>query len=196
MNRSILIVICDFLLLSLLTFSTDLSKVAGERAQPAAKMDAATNQLDSGRDLAAVMRLALDDEQKRRELLLNELAKTRETAGEREKQLQSFQQQLQSTEQQLQTTEQKRTSLQQQFAAAQTNIDTLSQQVRASSTDATISKEKLAAMEAELRKRADEAAALQQRLAHLAQSNQMVLGEKQQLATRLEVAEVEKRHAA
>ena len=30
MNRSILIVICDFLLLSLLTFSTDLSKVAGE----------------------------------------------------------------------------------------------------------------------------------------------------------------------
>ena len=30
MNRSILIVICDFLLLSLLTFSTDLSKMAGE----------------------------------------------------------------------------------------------------------------------------------------------------------------------
>jgi len=196
MNRTILIVICDFLLLSLLTFSTDLSKVASERAQPAANVDATTNQLDSGGDLAAVMRLALDDEQKRRELLLSELAKTRETAGEREKQLQSFQEQLQATEQQLQSTEQKRTSLQQEFVAAQSNIDALSQQVRASSTDATISKEKLAAMEAELRKRAEEAAALQQRLAHLAQSNQMVLGEKQQLATRLEVAEVEKRHAA
>ena len=196
MNRSILIVICDFLLLSLLTFSTDLSKVAGERAQPAAKMDATTNQVDSGRDLAAVMRLALEDEQKRRELLLGELARTRETAGEREKQLQSFQEKLQSTEQHLQTAEQQRTGLQQQFAAAQTNIETLSQQVRASSTDATISKEKLAAMEAELRKRAEEAAALQQRLAHLSQSNQNVLTEKQQLATRLQVAEVEKRHAA
>jgi chemotaxis protein histidine kinase CheA len=196
MNRSILIVICDFLLLSLLTFSTDLSKVAGERAQPSSKMAVATNQLDGERDLAAVMRLALEDEQKRRESLLSELAKTRETAGEREKQLQSFQQQLQNVEQQLQTTEQKRTSLQQQFAAAQTNIETLNQQVRASSTDATISKEKLATLEAELRKRAEEAAALQQRLAHLSQSNQNVLNEKQQLSTQLQVAEVEKRHAA
>jgi hypothetical protein len=210
MNRSILIVICDFLLLSLLTFSTDLSKVAGERAQPAAKMEVATNQVDSGRDLAAVMRLALEDEQKRREVLLSELARTRETAGEREKQLQSFQeklqsaeqklqtaaQQLQTTEQQLQSTEQKRTSLQQQFASAQTNLETLSQQVRASSADASISKEKLAALEAELRKRAEEAALLQQRLAQLAQSNQTVLNEKQQLAGQLQVAEVEKRHAA
>jgi septal ring factor EnvC (AmiA/AmiB activator) len=177
MNRSILIVICDFLLLSLLTFSTDLSKVAGERAKPAAKIDVATNQMDSGRDLAAVMRLALEDEQKRRELLLGDLARARETAGEREKQLKSFQEKLQSTEQHLQTTEQQRTSLQQQFAAAQTNIESLSQQVRASSTDATISKERLAAMEAELRKRAEEAAALQQRLAYLSQSNQNVLTE-------------------
>ena len=30
MNRSILIVICDFLLLSLLTFSTDINKMADE----------------------------------------------------------------------------------------------------------------------------------------------------------------------
>lgn len=36
MNRSILIVICDFLLLSLLTFSTDLSKMAGENEGSAA----------------------------------------------------------------------------------------------------------------------------------------------------------------
>ena len=62
MNRSILIVICDFLLLSLLTFSTDLSKIASENAQPAATLDASTstNQASSGKDLAAVMRLALD----------------------------------------------------------------------------------------------------------------------------------------
>lgn len=192
MNRSILIVICDFLLLSLLTFSTDLSKVAGEGASesapPAAKLDAATNQPDSGRDLAAVMKLALDDEQQRRELLLRELEKTRASADEREKQLQSVAQRLQATEQQ-------RTDLQQQFTAAQTNLASLSQQVRASATDASISKEKLAALEAELKQRAAEAAALQQQLTSLSQSNQAVLSEKQQLATKLQVAEVEKRHA-
>ena len=197
MNRSILIVICDFLLVSLLVFSTvDIDKAADDgRAQPV-RTDLATNRVDSGSDLAAVMKLALDDEQKRHELLLGELERTRAAASDREQQLQSFQQRLQITEQERQAAEQARTSLQQQFTTAQTNIETLSQQVRASSTDATISKEKLAALEAELRKRAEEAAALQQRLSQLSLSNQIALNEKQQLATQLQVAEVEKRHAA
>ena len=34
MNRSILIVICDFLLLSLLTFSTDINHMADENSRP------------------------------------------------------------------------------------------------------------------------------------------------------------------
>ena len=65
----------------------------------------------------------------------------------------------------------------------------------ASSTEALISKEKLAAMQAELRKQAEQAAALQQQLGHLAQSNQLVLTEKQRLAGQLQVAEAEKRLA-
>jgi len=190
MNRSILIVICDFLLVSLLVFSTvDINEAAKEgRARPIAAV-VATNQVDAGTDLTAVMRLALQEEQKRRESLVGELARTRETASDREKQLQTYQQELRAREQQ-------QTNLQQRFAAAQTNIQALTEQVRLSSTDATISKERLAAMEAELRKRAEEAAALQQRLAQLSQSNQAVLSEKQQLTTQLRVAEVEKRHAA
>lgn len=196
MNRSILIVICDFLLISLLVFSSvDINQVANDGQAQTMRTEQATNRVDGGSDLAAVMKLALDDEQKRRELLLGELAKTRATASEREKELQSSQQELQSSQQRLLTTEQQRAGLQQQFAATQTNLATLGQQVRVSSADATISKAKLAAMEAELRKRAEEAAALQQRLAQLAQSNQNVLSEKQRLANQLQVAEVEKRHA-
>jgi hypothetical protein len=225
MNRSILIVICDFLLVSLLVFSSvDINKVSEEgRTQPI-KLTIATNQVDAGTDLAAVMKLALADEQKRRESLLGELNKSRETTSEREKRLETAQQrlntaqqrldatqqqlnttqqrldttqqQLESSQQRLQSTEQQRTGLEQQLASAQTNIETLSQQVQVSSADATISKEKLAAMEAELRKRAEEAAALQQRLANLAQSNQMALNEKQKLANQLQIAEVEKRNAA
>jgi hypothetical protein len=189
MNRSILIVILDFLLISLLMFSTvDINKVGEDgKAQPMTST-MATNQAEPQSGLASVMKLALDEEQKRRELLLSELEKTRTSASEQEKQLQNFEQQLQATEQQ-------KNNLQQQFASAQTNIQNLSQQVRASSTDATISNAKLAAMEADLRKRAEEAAALQQQLNSLAQSNQAVLSEKQQLATQLKVAEVEKRHA-
>ena len=43
MNRSILIVICDFLLLSLLTFSTDLNHMADENTQTPTKVVVATN---------------------------------------------------------------------------------------------------------------------------------------------------------
>ncbi len=211
MNRSILIVICDFLLLSLLTFSTDLSKIASENAKPAAKLDAAPapNPADSGKDLAAVMKLALADEQQRRELLATELAQSRQTTSDRDQQLQSARQNLASTQTQLDSaqknldstqarlrdTEQQRTALQQQFASAQSSIEALNQQVRASLSDATLSKERLAALDAELRKRAEDAAALQKQMAQLSLSNQTVLNEKQQLATQLQVAEVEKRHA-
>ena len=81
MNRSILIVICDFLLVSMLAFSTvDINKVADEGTSAQLKTIIATNQVDSGKDLAAVMRLALEEEQKQRELLLGELTKTRETS--------------------------------------------------------------------------------------------------------------------
>jgi X-X-X-Leu-X-X-Gly heptad repeat protein len=85
--------------------------------------------------------------------------------------------------------------LQQQFAAAQTNIQTLSEQLQSISSETLMSKEKLAAMQAEARKQAEQASALQQQLSQLSQSNQMVIAEKQRLATQLEVAQVEQRHA-
>ena len=56
-----------------------------------------------------------------------------------------------------------------------------------------LSKEKLAALQAELRKQAEQAAALQQQLGQLSQSNQVVLTEKQRLAGQLQVSEAEKR---
>ena len=203
MNRSILIVICDFLLVSLLVFSSvDINQVASDgRAQPV-RMELATNRVDGGSDLTAVMRLALDEERKNREQLAGELAKNRTTLekqqallSEREKQTQLVQQEMQSREQQTQKLQAEQSRLQEQFAAAQTNLQSLSQQLQASSSDVLNSKERLAALEAELKKRAEEAAALQQRLGMLSQSNQVILSEKQQLAGKLQVAEVEKRHA-
>ena len=114
MNRSILIVICDFLLVSLLAFSTvDINKVSDQTVSRSVKVDIATNQVDSGRDLAAVMRLALNEERRSRELLLNELTKTREEVGQREKQVQTVQQALQAREQETARLEQQQTNLQQ-----------------------------------------------------------------------------------
>ncbi len=200
MNRSILIVICDFLLVSLLAFSSaDINKAVEEGTKPEVKLIIATNQVESGKDLTAVMRTALEEERKRRDILLGELANTREAAAkqqalltEREK---NYQQALQTREQEEQKLQQQQSALQQQLASAQSNVQGLNQQLQGASTEALISKEKLAALEAELRKQSEAAAALQQQLSHLAASNQIVQAEKQRLSTQLQVAEVEKRHA-
>ncbi len=210
MNRSILIVICDFLLVSLLAFSTvDINKVADEGARNI-KTEMVTNQVDTSKDLTAVMRMALDEERKNRMQLLGELTRTREAMGQqqalltdREKQVQTVQQQLQTREQEAQRLQQEQASLQQRFAEtqtrfaeAQTNLATLNQQLHSAATESVLSKERLAAMQAEAKKQSDEAAALQQRLAQLASSNAVVLAERQQLAGQLQVAQAEKRAAA
>lgn len=203
MNRSILIVICDFLLVSLLAFSTvDINKVSDQSSVRAINLNVATNQVDNRNDLAAVMRLALDEERKNRDQLLGELTRTRDAAGkqqslltEREKQFQALQEQLQNREQESQKLQQDQSNLQQELTASQTNILALSQQLQSSVSDAVLSKEKLAAMEAEMKKQVDQASALQQQLAQLAKTNQAVLTEKQQLANQLLVAETEKRAA-
>src|SRR5436305_10450755 len=115
MNRSILIVICDFLLVSLLAFSTvDINKVSDASVQRKMTFEMPTNQVEnSGQDLTAVMRQALNEERKNRDALLGELERSRRASGEqqtllteREKQTQAFQQQLQAKEQEAQRLQQ------------------------------------------------------------------------------------------
>jgi hypothetical protein len=137
MNRSILIVICDFLLVSLLAFSTvDIEKVKnpGERGL---KMQVVTNQVDSRKDLAAVMQLALDEERKNRDRLVGELSRSRDAAtrqqallGEREKQVQAIQQELQTKQQELQTKEQAAAQLQQQLQVKEQQTQQFQQQLQ------------------------------------------------------------------
>src|SRR5438105_3132768 len=197
MNRSVLIVICDFLLVSLLAFSTvDINKVADEGTPRNVKVEIATNQVDSGHDLAAVMRLALNEERKQQDLLHGELNKTRAAFAQGEKQVQTVQQALQAREQETARLQQQQTTLQQQFVQAQTNIQALGQQLQSTSTEAVMSKEKLEALEAEKKKQAEQAAALQQQIAQLARSNEVAVAEKQRLAGQLQVAETEKRFAS
>jgi hypothetical protein len=136
MNRSILIVICDFLLVSLLAFSTaDINKTTSEGVPRQVKLNLATNQVNNRQDLAAVMRLALEQEHKGRELLVGELARTREAAGqqqallsEREKQVQTFRQELQQKAQQAAQLEQQQKNLRQELQQKEQQTVQLEQQ--------------------------------------------------------------------
>ena len=168
MNRSILIVICDFLLVSLLMFSTpDINKVVTPNVDQQTQFEVVTNRSDSRQDLAAVMRLALEEERKGRDQLQGQLTQSSQTLQQQQGLLSDRDKQIRA--------------VQQQYAAAQTNLQTLNQQLQATKIDALLSKEK--------------AAELEHRVSELAQSNQVVLSEKQQLATQLQVTEAEKRAA-
>lgn len=210
MNRTILILICDFLLVSLLAFSTvDINQVTENTTARLSEKrpELATNRTDSTKDLAVVMRMALDDERKERDKLLGELTRTRENLGqqqakvvETEQKVQQFQKDLAAREEQAQRLRQEQAGLQQQLATTRTNISQLETRLKTTSDEAAKlrqeSSQQAAAQAAELKRRTDEAAALQRRLDDLSRSNQLALDEKQKLAAQLQVAEVEKRYAA
>jgi hypothetical protein len=195
-------------LVTLLAFSTvDIQKVTDQTSPRNVTMTIATNRVEESKDMTAVMRMALNEERKQREQLVSQLSRTRDSAtqqqaiqqalvNERDKQMRTYQEQLKAREEETQKLQQQTTSLQQQFTAAQTNLQALNQQLQATSAETVLSKEKLAAMEAEARKRAEQSAALQKQLEELNRSNQVVLTEKQQLAGKLQVAEVERRAAS
>ncbi len=78
MNRSILIVICDFLLLSLLTFSTDMNHMADESTPPPTKVVVTPNPVaNPGNDLTAVMKQALEEARRNQEQIRQQLAEAR-----------------------------------------------------------------------------------------------------------------------
>jgi hypothetical protein len=178
MNRSILIVICDFLLLSLVTFSTDLNRIIGQDDGVAnVKADVVLRSPDSnGKELAAVMKQALAEEQSNREKLQGELAKLRDLAR------QQGDQAVSQFREQVQQLKLKETELEKQYAAAQANIQALTQKLQSSAAEGSMTREKLAAREAELQKQKVLAASLQQQI--------------EQLNGRLQAAESEKRLAS
>jgi hypothetical protein len=199
MNRSILIVICDFLLVSLLAFSTvDINKVSHPGGAPTLlKQPAATgsNQASGRQDLGDVMRLALDDERKAHDQLLGELTRTRAVVSQQDQQIQNTRNQLLTKEQLAAQLAEEQTNLQRQVAAAQTNIADLNQQLHTTTVETVITKEQRAAMEVEARKQAEKAAALEQQLAQLQKNNQSMQSDRVALQNQLQMSEASSRSA-
>jgi hypothetical protein len=170
MNRSILIVICDFLLLSLLTFSSDINHISSQSTtRQVGAFEMITNPVvNANNDLASVMKLALQDERKSQAQLQEQLDSAHQSA----------------TEQQTENMQ-----LQQQYSSAQTNITALNQQLQNTAT----------AAQQEYEARAEETrrdSQLQMQLEELSRSNQLAEAQQAQLAGALKLAETQKNDAA
>jgi hypothetical protein len=192
MNRSILIIICDFLLVTLVAFST-----FEERRQPEAEAQPVNNGApkpsDRSQEVVGTLKLALEDEKQTREKLTQDLRTQEKALSEREQKLKEFQENLRRSEEQAKQIEQQRSTLAQQVEASQASLKEFQAKLSDASTQNAVSLERLTALQADLRKKEQEAATLQQKLSETEKAQQAALEEKQQIATQLQVSEAEKR---
>jgi len=195
MNRSALIVIVDFLLVSLLAFSRlDELDVPQEKAQAAAP--AVPFSKGDHQDLVDVLKLSLDKERESRDALNAQLRQTQsqlqnreQTLAEREKLMRDAEQVLQQKSDEASRLQQERATLAEQFAATQTNLSQLQKQLTDTLSDATLSRKKLESIQTDLQAREQEEAVLQRKMNELEQTRLAAEAEKQRLATQLQVAQ-------
>ncbi len=152
MNKTLLLVICDFLLLNILAL-TRWENAEPVRPQQTPATSSGADPATQDQDIVDVMKMSLEDERAQREQLA--------------KQLQSTEENLQSREQSLARLETERTQLASNLTETQRNAEALAQKVDAASRDAAISKEKLAQMQRELEQRQAEAERQKQQVAQL-----------------------------
>jgi hypothetical protein len=196
MNRSILIVICDFFLVTLLTFaSQDISKLSQSSGAAAPKLTMATNQVTPAQDLTNALGMALAQEKRNRNVLQAELASLQQTASQRGQEVTNYQAQLHQAELLQARLYEQETNLTVQVAIAQTNIANLAEQLRSAKEQTTRSDEERAKLEAEVRKQLERAGVLEGQLAGLEQSNQMIQADRVALGTRLQVTEAQRQTA-
>ncbi|WP_309379976.1 hypothetical protein [Cerasicoccus frondis] len=221
MNRSLLLVICDFLLLSLLAlarFDEPADQTATE-AEQTIEQDAVANQ-----DLIDVLKMSLDAEQVNRDELSTELAETQEQLEARAKALAEREAKLEETQQtaeqlaaekarlekqreelaaQNATAEAERAKLaeqsklaQEKLAAAEQDRVELAKTLAEVKETAATSTERLRSLQSELEQKATLAAELAAERERLASEVKTAELEKQTLTTELEVTKAEARTKA
>lgn len=173
MNRTLLLILCDFLLLTLLAL-TDSEKAAPADAPPPPPATAATPGAGSAtadEDIVSVMRLSLEDEREQRERLARQLENTQSTLGEREQAL-----------------AQTSTAL----ADTRAKVDTLSREYTEAAADASMTKEQLARIQRDLEKRQAELERQAKELASLEKAQTEARAKIEDLNVTVRVAEQEK----
>ncbi len=149
MNRTLLLILCDFLLLNLLAL-TRWEKAEPARAQQPPVPELAANAATKDQDLVAAMRDSLVDEKTTRDQLAQKLAESANALAAREQSLNA----LQAEKAQL---AQDKSSLTTTLTETQRNAEDLSKKVAAASQDAAMTKEQLAQLQRELAEKRAEA---------------------------------------
>jgi len=178
MNKTLLLIMCDFMLLNLLALTR------WEKAEPShtqletAAPRAAVNAPAVNADMVELMKISLEDEKATREKLAAQLSSTEGTLGEREKNLAALQQQ--------------KGQLESSLAATQNSARELEKRYTATAQEASMSKEQLAKLQRELEERKAEADRQKAELARMERQNTEARQRIENLNVAVRVAEQEK----
>ncbi len=178
MNKTLLLIMCDFMLLNLLALTR------WEKAEPThtlletAAPRAAANVPAVNADMVELMRISLEDEKASREQLAAQLSSTQGSLSEQEKNLAAVAQQ--------------KTQLESTLAATQSSARELEQRYTATAQEATMSREQLAKLQRELEERKAEAERQKAELARMERQNAEARQRIENLNVAVRVAEQEK----
>jgi len=178
MNKTLLLIMCDFLLLNLLALTrwekAEPSHTQLESAAPRSSANAPA----INADMVELMRVSLEDEKATREALAGQLSSTQGTLSEKEKNLAALQQQ--------------KGQLEGALSATQTSARELEKRYSAAAQDAFLSKEQLAKLQRELEERRAEAERQQAELSRMERQNAEARQRIENLNVAVRVAEQEK----
>jgi X-X-X-Leu-X-X-Gly heptad repeat protein len=178
MNKTLLLIMCDFMLLNLLAL-TRWEKAEPQHTQlETAAPRAAVNAPAVNADMVELMRISLEDEKSSRDQLAAQLSSAQGSLSEREKNLAALQQQ--------------KGQLESTLTATQSSARELEQRYTASAQEASMSKEQLAKMQRELEERRAEADRQKAELARMEKQNAEARQRIENLNVAVRVAEQEK----
>jgi uncharacterized coiled-coil DUF342 family protein len=179
MNKTLLLVICDFLLLNILALTNwEKSEPARPQQAPVPAMASGGTTATTKTDMVDVMKLSLEDERAQREQMVQQLQTTQTSLQEREQNLTA----LQSEKVKLTTT----------LTETQRNAQELAERVDSATREATMSKERLAQLQRDLEQRQAESDRQKQQLTQLEQSQAEARQKIENLNVAVKVAEQEK----
>jgi len=179
MNKTLLLVICDFLLLNILALTNwEKSEPVRPQQAPVPAMASGGTAATTKTDMVDMMKLSLEDERAQREQLAQ--------------QLQSTQTNLQEREKNLNTLESEKTRLASTLTETQRSAQELAQRVDAATREASMSKERLAQLQRDLEQRQAESERQKQQLSQMEASQAESRQKIENLSVAVKVAEQEK----
>lgn len=178
MNKTLLLIMCDFLLLNLLALTRWEKAEPPRQAAVTAAQKAAAAAPQVNADMVELMRISLEDERASREALASQLSSTQGTLQEREQNVAA----LSAQKGQLETS----------LAATQTNVKVLEQRYSEAAQESALTKEQLAKMQRELEEQRAELERQRQAAAALERQNAEARQRIENLNVAVRVAEQEK----